>query len=192
MNKEIFYNYCPIIQFVDYFSNKWKTAVRKTSHGGRSGPIPLLFFCDLHHFTDRIRYHLTRKKALDPTGIHNGRFSVAVNVRGDFLQIIKFLHIRQMSLDMGRVHHGDFVIQIDVRSGAPAAVIDRGCVNRGIDAVHPKLCVAVIELDDLGIELIRAVIIYPRTPYRTHFFAISCGTVRQTGLSLSLMDLSTG
>lgn len=40
MNKEIFYNYCPIIQFVDYFSNKWKTAVRKTSHGGRSGDYP--------------------------------------------------------------------------------------------------------------------------------------------------------
>ena len=27
MNKEIFYNYCPIIQIVDYFSNKWKAAV---------------------------------------------------------------------------------------------------------------------------------------------------------------------
>lgn len=30
MNKEIFYNYCPIIQFVDYYSNKWKATANKT------------------------------------------------------------------------------------------------------------------------------------------------------------------
>ena len=46
MNKEIFYNYCPIIQFVDYYSNKWKATAKKNSRGDESGTVKQLSLCD--------------------------------------------------------------------------------------------------------------------------------------------------